>query len=179
MFDPTASNPEIMWLTFRLRLPLVRGQQSCFFIILPSSTSAAAWGHLCDFKDKVKYIPVWLVDFLFSGWQEHDVSSLYFVHSCSFLLGKQLTSGTELPLLDSDLCSSWRVWSFLPVPSSPQKLSVSEAFPGPHSSHLCLGLFPSRLHWESCQQSGNFLVLCHLRCLSTQKKKKGWVWWPS
>lgn len=133
---------------------------------------------VCDFKDKVKYTPLWLVDFLFNGWQEHGVSSLYFVHSCSFLLGKQLTSGAELPLLDSDLCSTWRVESSFPVPSSPQK-EVSEAFPGPHSSHLCLGLFPSLLHWESRQQSGNFLVLCHLRCLSTQKKRKGWVWWPS
>lgn len=100
---------------------------------------------MCDFKDKVKYTPVWLVDFLFNGWQEHGVSSLYFVHSCSFLLGKQLTSGAELPLLDSDLCSTWRVESSFPVPSSPQK-EVSEAFPGPHSSHLCLGLFPSLLH---------------------------------
>lgn len=131
---------------------------------------------VCDFKDKVKYIPVWLVDFLFSGWQEHGVSSLYFVHSCSFLLGKQLTSGAELPLSDSDLGSTCRVQSSLPVPSSPQKLSLSEAFPRLHSSHLCFRALS--LSAALRITSAKWQLPCPLPSQMSFHTKEDWVWWP-
>lgn len=84
------------------------------------------------------------------------VLSLNLVHICIFLLGKRLSGGAEPPLLPCDDCRSTCRASSQAIfqPFELWALSIPAA----------LRILPS----------DSFLVLCLLRCLVTQRKRKGW-----